>query len=79
MTQDFDILYGPPPTHGAEYGIGDIVAFQTPADQKPLEGEIIHVTGPYVGISGQDIPLSYAVDDGSGFPRTIYQSDIIAR
>ncbi len=77
MPQNNDEIYGPAPVYGADYGIGDQVTFQTPADQVPLRGEIIHVTAPHVSISGQEIPLSYEVDDGSGFPRTIYQSDII--
>jgi hypothetical protein len=79
MVQNNDSLYGPPPEHGADYGIGDIVTFQTPADPEPLQGEILHIMAPQVSVSGQEIPLSYAVDDGTGFPRVIYTSDIIQR
>lgn len=78
MAQNNEALYGPAPRH-SEHGIGDQVTFRRPCDDEDHTGEILAAIAPHVTLTGQPVPLSYMVDDGTGFPITIYASDIIER
>lgn len=71
---NFDAIFGPSPR--SDHRPGDTIQYQRPRES-PGAGEVLAVVAPYTDQSGRHIPLSYSVDDGSGFPITIYHSDIV--
>jgi len=69
--QDLDAILG---KGSGEYEEGAYIHF-TENGVKGA-GTIIHVTPPHTTPTGRHMPLSYLVDTGEGFPKTILQSEI---
>ena len=64
-----EALYGP--CAKGDYGVGDQIRWPGGA------GEVIWITGPGdTPVSGKHHPLTYVVDDGSGWPTLVYPSEI---
>ena len=73
--QNLDALYGEPGK--GEYAPGDSITFEE--NGQTFTGEVIHVDQPGYTVGGRYHPLQYQVDIGSGWPSTVYSSQVVAR
>ena len=73
--QQNEAIYGP--AGRAEHQPGQSISFTYPENGQPGAGKLLYVRAPgptYEG--GPEHPTTYVVDDGRGFPRALYASDI---
>lgn len=69
-------IYGPAASH-AEHQPGQQVTFTDPEDGQPSTGTLLYVRAPgATHEGGPEYPTVYIVDDGHGFPRALYASDM---
>ncbi len=72
-------LYGPAASH-AEHQPGQAITFTDPENGQPGAGTLLYVRAPGATFpGGLEHPTVYIVDDGHGFPRALYASDMKER
>lgn len=75
MKQNLDELFGP--SGRGDYKPGDTIAFVEGSHE--LSGEIIHVSAPQMTVTGKQLPTTYEVDCGDGWPHIVLSSQIVQR
>ena len=69
-------IYGPAASY-TEHQPGQQIAFIDPENGREGAGTLLYVRAPgATHEGGQEHPTVYMVDDGRGFPRALYASDI---
>ncbi len=69
-------IYGPAARH-AEHQPGQPINFIDPESGRPGTGTLLYVRAPgATHEGGSEHPTVYIVDDGHGFPRALYASDM---
>lgn len=73
VKQNLEKIYGP--TGRGEYAVGSQVTFLEEGVQ--ITGEVLHVTAPGTTVTGRQLPTTYEVDCGDGWPHTVLSNQIV--